>query len=567
MELHKRRQAILALLRDTGEVDIDDLAQRFGVSGNSVRSDLDALARQGLLKRVRGGAIATADPLLSLTVSATSRLQANRQEKEAIGRWAAGMVRDNQAIILDDSSSVFQMATFLRERRNLTVVTNGLEIALLLAQEPSNQIILAANMVVPGQASLVGSLNPDLLHGFRAASCFLSCSSFSIDQGLTEVDNARARLKAQLMRLAGQKVALVDHSKFGQVSAFRIADVNTIDHLVTDVGIGAATLVELRRAARYSISVVGSAGHETFAPLVNDASRRYRIGFGNITERMVFARQVRESLENAARSFDNIDLLVRDNDFDRETALRNADWFVSQGVDLVIEYQIDAVAGNVIMDKFQCAGIPVIAVDIALPGATFFGADNYRAGRMAGEGLGYWVRSNWEGQVDWVLALQCLRIGPLAVARLQGQAEGLAAVIGPVPPERIITLDCPVPLQEVSAMVSQVLPRFRPSDRIAMIAVNDDAAVAGLDVFERAGSLRQVAAVGQNVDLQGRAALRRPHFPLIGSTSYGPEHYGKRLLELALRLLRGEPVPPAVFAPHAFVTKENIGQYYPEKDE
>ena len=74
---------------------------------------------------------------------------------------------------------------------------------------------------------------------------------------------------------------------------------------------------------------------------------------------------------------------MRDNDLDRQQAFDNAAWFVDNTVDLVVEYQIDSQAGNIIMDTLRQAGIPVIAVDIAMPGATFFGADNYRAGFIA----------------------------------------------------------------------------------------------------------------------------------------------------------------------------------------
>ena len=175
------------------------------------------------------------------------------------------MVRDNDAIIMDDSSSVLQMATFLRNRRNLTVVTNGLEVALLLAQEPTNKVILAANTVSSGQASLVGNLNPDLLQGFRASRCFLSCVGFSLEQGLTDTDSDKAAVKAQMMRLAGQTVALVDHSKFGRVSTFRTAGLSQIDHLVSDQGLSAAQLAELRRTSNFPITLAG-ATPETLQP-------------------------------------------------------------------------------------------------------------------------------------------------------------------------------------------------------------------------------------------------------------------------------------------------------------
>lgn len=565
MEAHRRRQAILSLLGDVGEVEIQDLAQRFAVSPNSIRNDLDSLAGEGLLKRVRGGAVA-AETSGAMHNAFAARTRANRREKERIGHWAASLVKDNDAIILDASSSVYHLATSLRNRRNLTVVTSGLETALLLAQNPTNRVILAANTVAANGTTLIGPLNPDLLNGFFASRCFLSCAGFSIEQGLGESDADVSQLKTQLIRLARQVVLLVDHSKFGHISTFRSAGLDRIDHLVTDTVIPAEALTALRRVASFPITLVGASSAETLHPLVNRVARRYRIGFGTITERMVFAQQVRQSLENAAKELGNVDLLIRDNNLDRQAALDNADWFVAQGVDLVIEYQIDAAAGNVIMDKFQQAGIPVIAVDIPLPGATFFGADNYRAGRMAGEALGYWIREYWDGKLDRLLRIENHRVGAPAMARIQGMYEGLATVIGPLCDDQITAVEGPVLLTEATAAVAALLPTLPADQRLAIIAINDDAALGALAAFERAGRLNQVVAVGQNADLLARAALRRPDFPFVGSTSYGPENYGERLLDLAQRLLRGEPVPPAVYVQHTFVTRHNVNQLYPESD-
>ena len=200
---------------------------------------------------------------------------------------------------------------------------------------------------------------------------------------------------------------------------FALQTLRQIDHLITDADIRPEVLAKLRSSARVPITVVGANTSETYRPFAGPG-RRYRIGFGNLTERMVFAQQVRRSLMRAAAGMDNVELLIRDNDMDRGTTLENAEWFVANGVDLVIEYQIDAAAGNVIMDQFNQAGIPVIAVDIPLPGATFFGADNYRAGYMAGEALGEWVKVHWDGRIDVLIKLEAFQVGATNGARLQG---------------------------------------------------------------------------------------------------------------------------------------------------
>jgi len=560
MEAHRRRQAILSLLESTGEVGIEDLAGRFAVSPNSIRNDLDLLAREGRLSRVRGGAVVSANGPTLPTLAA--RAASHPREKQHIGQWAAGLVKNGDTLILDASSSAFQLATGLRDRRNLTVLTNGLDVALMLAQNPSNRVILAANTVSPGGSSLTGSLPTDLAQGFYATLCFVSCAGLTVEQGLTDADGDIAQLKAQMIRLARQVVAVVDHSKVGKVSTFGFATLGQIDHLVTDEAIRHEALVTLRRAASFPITVVGATSSETLSPRVGP-SRNYRIGFGNLTERMVFAQQVRRSLERAAKELVNIELLIRDNDMDRTKTLENAEWFVANGVDLVVEYQIDAGAGNVIMDKLNRAGIPVIAVDIPLPGATFFGADNYRAGFMAGEALGTWVKAHWNGRLDVLLKLEAFRVGPAGSARLQGLHEGIESVIGLLSQAKIIEIDGPVLVADATPIIANLLPSIARDAQVGIIGINDEVVIGALSAFEQQGRLHQVVGVGQNADRMARETLRRPDFPLIGSTRYAPENYGPQLLALATKIIQGEAVPPAVYIEHVFITHDNIERYYP----
>ena len=381
------------------------------------------------------------------------------------------------------------------------------------------------------------------------------------------MDVDEANLKAQMLKLSRQMIVLADHAKFEKTGAFRFASLTQVHHLITDEAVGSEHLAALRRIANFPITVTGPLAAQTFSPQAPANDRRYRIGFANMTERMDFCRQVREGLEKSAQRMGNVDLLVRNNDLDRQRALDNADWFVANNVQLAIEFQIDSRAGNVIMDKFNRAGIPVIAVDIPMPGATYFGADNYRAGFMGGQAVGRWVQQHWRQSPDLVLCLQAERVGPTAEARLQGAREGLESVIGPMPDDRVITLETPVIVEDAEAMMEAQVAAIPVGTRVAILAINDDAALGALTAFEKADRLAEVVAVGQNADRIGRAALRRPDLPFVGSTSYAPERYGEQLLDLAVRILDGEPVPPAVFCRHTFITRENIDDYYPEAGE
>ena len=560
LETHKRRQNILSLLRESGLLDVDEVAARLGVSPNTIRNDFNALAAEGSLLRVRGGATLRETANGDLTepgVTFHARRGINQKAKENIARWAADLVEDGDALILDASTTVFCLADFLLSRHNLTIVTNGIEVGRKLAQNPSNTVMLLGGLLRADGVPTGDVLSDPILKDLHVKTAFVSCAGFTPDAGLTEADILNSQLKGRMVAAAESVVALIDASKFGKVELAPFARIDQVAHVFSDCELPPGWIEQLQRAG-IPLTVCDENSIVTFAPydlsLGDNESRSYKIGFANLSERMPFALQVRLGLEQAAAARKNIDLLIRDNDLNRRRALENVDWFIAHGVDLVIEYQIDAEAGNIIMDRFRQAEIPVIAVDIPLPGAIFFGADNYRAGYLAGEGLGRWIQAHWGGSFDLLLGLMDARAGSTPAARLQGGRDGLEAVLGTIPNDRVIALPCPTLMHEAEAMMREQLASLPGTVRIAMLAPNDDVALGALAAFEAAGRLDKIVAVGQNADRLGRAALQRTGFPFAGSTSYAPESYGARLIDLALKLLRGEPVPPAVYIEHTFIS-------------
>ena len=425
LETHKRRQNILSLLRESGTLDVDEVAARLHVSPNTIRNDFNALAAEGLLRRVRGGAALpetnNGDAGLPRPPFLT-RCEINQKAKEWMARWASDLVEDGDSILLDASSTVFYLAEFLKNRRNLTVVTNGIEVGRKLALNPSNTVMLLGGLLRADGVPSADVMSDPMLKDLRTKLAFVSCSGFTTETGLTESDILDMQLKARMVEIAGSVIALIDGSKFGKLGLAPFARVDQAAHIFSDSSITPEWIEQVRRAG-VPLTVCDEWTASAFAPFDQD-DRRYRIGFANLTERMPFALQVRLGLEQAASAQKNIELLIRDNDLDRRRALENVDWFIAQDVDLVIEFQIDAEAGNIIMDRFRQAEIPVIAVDIPLPGAIFFGADNYRAGYLAGEGLGRWIRAHWGGSFDLVLGLVDARAGMTPAARLQGGAMG-----------------------------------------------------------------------------------------------------------------------------------------------
>ncbi len=560
MTTYERQQTILRLLAERGTVSVSDLAYQFDVSEGTIRNDLNFLEEQNQLVRIRGGAI----PVNGHSIPSPfhSRMHKNADAKKKIARWASELVTDGEVILLDASTTAYHMATHLQDRHNITVVTNQIEAARLLAQDVSKRVILLGGYLRPDGLSVTGEIGQEVLRNLHINTAFISCVGMSFEAGLMEGDIEDANLKQQVLQSAERVVALVDASKFGKVGLRPFASLDQITHIVTDDAIDAPTIERLR-AANVALTICGESSVQS---LIHQPEETHicKIGFANLSEAIPFSIDVRRSIEKAAQKASNVDLIIVDNNLDGATALRAADELIRQQVDLVIEYQIDEGAGHILMNKFKQHQIPVIAIDIPMVGATYFGVDHFVSGKLAGEALGGWIKRHWLGEVDYVLALEERRAGVLPAARIQGQLHGLQDAVGHLEADKLIFLDSGNTSQTSYRNVYDALVRLPENSRNAFLCFNDDAALGALHAVAALERQSTTAIVGQGADRLIRDEIRKSDSPVIGSTSFMPERYGEHILKIALRLLGGEPVPPAVYIDHTFIDAGNIDSFYPD---
>ena len=565
----ERRQTILRLLQEQPGIKVSQLAELLDVSPGTIRNDLNALEEQHRLRRVHGGAVLESmvlDGAAHAALPVPSAEVANVAAKQRIARWAAETVEEGDAILMDASTTVQQMIPYLRQFRRLTIVTTGLATAMLLAQHPSHTVILIGGQVAPGGHAIVGQMGLDILQNLHIRTAYISGVAFSPELGLMEHNVEEARLKRAILDGVRQIVALVDSSKLDRVGAAPVLDGERLTRLYTDSDISNDCLAALRRA-RVNLIVCGEDTVRSHLAHDQDGDRKVVIGFANQSEQLPFAVDVRRGLERAAKALQNVDLVVADNALSAERALHIADQLIRRQVDVAIEYQIDFKTGSMIMDKFKRAGVPVIAVDIPMVGATFFGVDNYRAGHMAGTALGEWLQQEWDGEFDLLVVLEESRAGSLPEARIQGQLDGLQEVIGELCEEKKLSLESGNTSSVSEAQLVKVLEARPDVRRVAVICFNDDAAIGALQAARRLNREEHVVIVGQGADRRVRQELRRPGSRIIGSTAYRPERYGEKLLELALKVLNGESVPPAVYIDHVFITPQNVDHYYGDEND
>lgn len=240
MNAHDRHQTILHLLERRGRVTVSDLAAQFAVSEMTVRRDLDALERQGLLRRVRGGAVSARGR--SYEPPFLTRSTVHQAEKERIGRLAAGLVQDGDSIALDVGTTALEIARCLclSDKRNLTVVTPSFRVAGLLAEQPDIRIILTGGILRPGELSLVGQMAEQAFERFYVDKLFLGIGGVSLQAGLTEYNLEDAQVKQAMIRSAKEIILVTDSSKFDQIAFAAVAPLEAVDRIVTDEGIPSA---------------------------------------------------------------------------------------------------------------------------------------------------------------------------------------------------------------------------------------------------------------------------------------------------------------------------------------
>lgn len=231
--IQARRGEILSLVQQNGEVSAAELSKLLGVSEVTVRSDLNALAEAGQLRRTRGGA------RLPLELHRESPLEETSQKytaaKRRIGRAAAALVQDGETVFLDVGSTTTEVARALSPTlRGVTVVTNGLNIALELERLPNLRVIVTGGTLRPLQHSLVSPYALEVLAHIHADRLFLGCNGVSATAGVTNANHEEAEIKRVMVQQSREVVVVADHSKLGQVSQAQVAPVGAIHTLVTD---------------------------------------------------------------------------------------------------------------------------------------------------------------------------------------------------------------------------------------------------------------------------------------------------------------------------------------------
>jgi ribose transport system substrate-binding protein len=295
-----------------------------------------------------------------------------------------------------------------------------------------------------------------------------------------------------------------------------------------------------------------------------------KLGFANIFKAQPFSLELEENIIQQAQlaGFNAKDIIIMDNQYDPEIGLQNAELMLAQKPDVFIEYQADVKVNNIVAAEFAEAGIPVIAVDVPVPGVPFIGVNNWQAATMGGAYMAALIKERWGGwnAVDLVVLLQNPEGGEVTMLRSEGFATALAEVFGDQVEAKIVRTDGGMgQAEQAQAAMRAVLAAHPKAQKIAVTSVNEETMAGVIAVLKAANRWNRadLIVITLGVDDLGKSQIREGLSD--AGVAFFPEQYGEYLIPAACAILEGAPVPSHIYIENEIITKGNIDQFYPLK--
>ncbi len=228
----ERRNAILEKLQTERRVVVSELSALYDVSEETIRRDLEKLESEGYAVKSYGGAVLNENVNIELPYNI--RKNKNVVGKQKIAELVSQLVRDGEHIFLDASSTAVAIAKAIKNKKDITIITNSLQIAIELLEEPGCKVISTGGVAIESSFALVGQVTDRTISSYYVDRAIISSKGFDLQTGFTDSDERHATNKKSMLKGAREKILAVDHSKFGSISFAKIGDLRDVTTVVTD---------------------------------------------------------------------------------------------------------------------------------------------------------------------------------------------------------------------------------------------------------------------------------------------------------------------------------------------
>lgn len=228
----ERRNAILEKLQEEKRVVVSELSQMYEVSEETIRRDLEKFEKDGVAVKSYGGAVLNENNNIDLPFNI--RKNRNVIGKQKIAALVAGMIEDGDHIMLDASTTAVFIAKAIKDKKNITLITNSIEIIIELFDVPDWHVMSTGGTAREGTFALVGPQTNRMLACYHADISIVSCKGVDLDLGFTDSDEQHAENKYKMLRSGSKKILAMDSSKFGVTGFTKVGDFTDVDMIVTD---------------------------------------------------------------------------------------------------------------------------------------------------------------------------------------------------------------------------------------------------------------------------------------------------------------------------------------------
>lgn len=308
----------------------------------------------------------------------------------------------------------------------------------------------------------------------------------------------------------------------------------------------------------------------TSAPSASASGDRPVIGFANIAETAPQHIIIKESMERAAAER-GYELIYMNNKLDGQVAVSNADAMLLRGIDVFIEFNVDISVAPTIMEKMDAAGVPVIAVDIAHPGAVYFGADNYGVGPIVGEYLANACTDRWGGEPEALLVIEDPISGEAVLARTNNIIDGFREVYPDFPDDKVFYVDGGQDTSTCQTRVANFLSAHPDLTQIAIAPAHSTMRLGASAAVETANRQSQCIMVSQGEYDYIEYLQNTPEEPedemYVACEVYNFKKYGDYCMEIVDKMLAGETLEEEYYPEHYIIDRQNVKEEFPESFE
>lgn len=230
MFAEERYEKIVQMLNETSSIKVNELAGFFKVSESTIRRDLQEMEQKGMLTRTHGGAVGKSGT--SFEPSFKEKETENHDQKVQIGILAAAMIKDGDTIILDSGTTSLEIAKHITAR-NVTVITNSIDIASELSMKDDIELIIAGGNLRKNTRAMVGPITENILKNFRVDKAFIGANGISIEEGITTPNFIEAQTKKAMIGVANKVIVSADSSKFNEVCFSVICPIRIVSTIIT----------------------------------------------------------------------------------------------------------------------------------------------------------------------------------------------------------------------------------------------------------------------------------------------------------------------------------------------